>query len=107
MPLGTDPAALLRIGCGSGFSGDRLDAPGPVVEALAAAGGPAALMLEVLGERTLALAQRERLQKPEAGFEPALLDLLRPILARCVAHGIPIVTNGGAAHPRGAARAVL
>ncbi|MXP64533.1 DUF1446 domain-containing protein [Roseomonas sp. M0104] len=100
-------SALLRIGCGSGFSGDRLDAPGPVVEALVAAAGPAALMLEVLGERTLALAQRERLHRPEAGFEPALLDLLWPVLARCAAHGIPIVTNGGAANPRGAARAVL
>ena len=107
MPLGSDPTALLRIGCGSGFSGDRLDAPGPVVDALIAAGGPAALMLEVLGERTLALAQRERLHKPEAGFEPALPDLLRPILARCAQHGIPIVTNAGAANPRGAARAVL
>ncbi len=98
---------MLRIGCGSGFSGDRLDAPRPVVEALAAAGGPAALMLEVLGERTLALAQRERRHDPEGGYEPALLDLLRPILGRCVAHRIPIVTNGGAANPRGAARAVL
>ncbi|MBO1073464.1 acyclic terpene utilization AtuA family protein [Roseomonas marmotae] len=107
MALGSDPRALLRIGCGSGFSGDRLDAPGPVVDALVAAGGPAALMLEVLGERTLALAQRERLHRPDAGYEPALLDLLRPILARCLAHGIPIVTNGGAANPRGAAAAVL
>lgn len=98
---------MLRIGCGSGFSGDRLDAPGPVVEALAASGGPAALMLEVLGERTLALAQRERRHDPEAGYEPALIALLRPILAACVAHRIPIVTNGGAANPRGAARAVL
>jgi hypothetical protein len=107
MALGSEPSALLRIGCGSGFSGDRLDAPGPVVDALVAAGGPATLMLEVLGERTLALAQRERLQQPERGYEPALLDLLRPVLARCVAAGIPIVTNGGAANPRGAARAVL
>jgi hypothetical protein len=107
MAFRSPSTALLRIGCGSGFSGDRLDAPGPVVDALVAAGGPAALMLEVLGERTLALAQRERLQRPEAGFEPALLDLLRPVLARCVAHGIPIVTNGGAANPRGAAHAVL
>ena len=97
----------LRIGCGSGFSGDRTDAPGPVVDALIAAGGPAALMLEVLGERTLALAQRDRRANPEGGYEPALDALLRPILARCAAHGIPIVTNGGAANPRGAARAVL
>ncbi|WP_458094621.1 acyclic terpene utilization AtuA family protein [Roseomonas sp. WA12] len=98
---------MLRIGCGSGFSGDRTDAPGPVVDALIAAGGPAALMLEVLGERTLALAQRDRRANPDGGYEPALEALLRPILARCAAHGIPIVTNGGAANPRGAARAVL
>lgn len=97
----------LRIGCGSGFSGDRTDAPGPVVDALIAAGGPAALMLEVLGERTLALAQRDRRANPDGGYEPALEALLRPILARCAAHRIPIVTNGGAANPRGAARAVL
>jgi len=107
MTLTPPSSTLLRIGCGSGFSGDRLDAPGPVVDALIKAGGAAALMLEVLGERTLALAQRERLHRPEAGFEPALLDLLRPILTRCVAHGIPIITNGGAANPRGAAAAVL
>lgn len=97
----------MRIGCGSGFSGDRVDAPGPVVEALAAAGGPAALMLEVLGERTLALAQGERLRDPDAGYEPMLEALLRPVLATCRAARIPIVTNGGAANPRGAARAVL
>lgn len=98
---------ILRIGCGSGFSGDRLDAPGPVVDALVASGGPAALMLEVLGERTLALAQRSRKHDPDHGYEPALEDLLRPVLRRCVAHRIPIVTNGGAANPRGAARTIL
>jgi hypothetical protein len=100
-------AEMLRIGCGSGFSGDRIDAPGPVVAALAAAGGPAALMLEVLGERTLALAQGERLKNPEAGYEPMLEELLQPILATCREHRIPIVTNGGAANPRAAGRAVL
>jgi hypothetical protein len=100
-------AEMLRIGCGSGFSGDRIDAPGPVVAALAAAGGPAALMLEVLGERTLALAQGERLKNPESGYEPMLEELLRPILATCREHRIPIVTNGGAANPRAAGRAVL
>lgn len=100
-------SSLLRIGCGSGFSGDRLDAPGPVVDALIASGGPAALMLEVLGERTLALAQRERRHAPDRGYEPALEALLRPILARCAGHRIPVVTNAGAANPAGAGRAAL
>ncbi|MBP0492564.1 DUF1446 domain-containing protein [Roseomonas sp. SG15] len=96
---------MLRIGCGSGFSGDRIDAPIAVVAALAAAGGPAALMLECLGERTLALAQGERLKDPGHGYEPMLEALLRPILKTCRAHHIPIVTNGGAANPQAAARA--
>jgi hypothetical protein len=64
-------------------------------------------MLEVLGERTLALAQGERLKNPESGYEPMLEELLRPILATCREHRIPIVTNGGAANPRAAGRAVL
>ena len=51
---------ILRIGCAAGFSGDRTDAAGPVVDALLAAGGPAFLIFETLAERTLALAQLAR-----------------------------------------------
>lgn len=94
---------VLRIGCGAGFSGDRWDAAVPVVETLAAAGGPAVLMYETLAERTLALAQLQRRQQPDAGWEPTLERFLEPVLARCVAAGVPIVGNFGAANPRGAA----
>ena len=52
--LGSDPKALLRIGCGSGFSGDRLDAPGPVVEALATT---SAKRLEMVPEVPTAIEQ--------------------------------------------------
>ena len=97
---------LLRIGCGAGFAGDRWDAAVPVVEALAAAGGPAVLMFETLAERTLALAQLRRRQQPDAGWEPTLDRFVRPVLARCVAAGIPIVGNFGAANPVGAAAVV-
>lgn len=97
----------LRIGCAAGFSGDRADAAGPVVDTLAAAGGPAVLMFETLAERTLALAQLARRGNPEAGFEPLLDDMLRPILAKCLQHGIRIVSNFGAANPPGAARRIL
>ena len=34
----------LAIGCGAGFSGDRIDAAPPVVRTLVARGGPAALV---------------------------------------------------------------
>jgi hypothetical protein len=97
---------LLRIGCAAGFSGDRTDAAGPVVDALIAAGGPAFLIFECLAERTLALAQLARRSDPERGYEPLLDELLRPVLARCMAHGIRIVSNFGAANPRGAARRI-
>lgn len=97
---------VFRLGCGSGFSGDRLDAPGPVVDALIEAGGPAAMMFETLGERTLALAQLARDENSNAGFEPDLQPLLEPILARCVSNGIPIIGNFGAANPKAAARII-
>lgn len=96
----------LLIGCGAGFSGDRLDAPGPVVATLAARGGPACLMLETLAERTLALAQLRRRDDPDAGFEPMLEALLAPVLADCLRAGIRIVSNFGAANPAGAARRI-
>ncbi|MEJ1168936.1 acyclic terpene utilization AtuA family protein [Variovorax sp. CCNWLW235] len=100
----------LLIGCAAGFSGDRTDAAGPVVDTLIARlqGGPAEqrafLIFETLAERTLALAQLRRRDNPEAGYEPLLDAMLRPVLARCLAHGIRIVSNFGAANPRAAAR---
>lgn len=97
------PAAPLRIGCGAGFSGDRWDAGVAVVRTLVAHGGPAVLMYETLAERTLALAQLQRRADAQAGYEPTLERFIAPVLADCVAAGIPIVGNFGAAHPRGAA----
>ncbi len=97
----------LLVGCAAGFSGDRTDAARPVVDTLIARGGPAFLIFETLAERTMALAQLARRADPEAGFEPLLDEMLRPVLADCVRHGIRIVGNFGAANPRGAARKVL
>jgi hypothetical protein len=98
--------APLRIGCGAGFAGDRWDAAVPVVETLAAAGGPAVLMYETLAERTLALAQLQRRSEPDSGWEPSLERFLEPVLTRCVRAGIPIVGNFGAANAAGAAARV-
>jgi hypothetical protein len=91
------------VGCAAGFSGDRTDAAGPVVQALVAVGGPAVLIYETLAERTLALAQLAKRQDPNAGYEPLLEPMLAPVLADCLRHGIRIVSNFGAANPRGAA----
>jgi hypothetical protein len=97
-------ADALAIGGGAGFSSDRTDAAGPVVAALVAGGGPAALIFETLAERTLAAAQLARRQNPEAGYEPLLARFVGPVLRSCVEHRIPIVGNFGAANPRCAAR---
>ena len=99
--------APLLIGCAAGFSGDRADAAGPVVDTLARLGQPSVLMFETLAERTLALAQLARRANPDGGYEPLLDDMLRPILGKCLAHGIRIVSNFGAANPPGAARRIL
>jgi hypothetical protein len=99
--------SLLRVGCAAGFSGDRTDAAGPVVDALVASGGPAVLIFETLAERTLALAQLARRADAQAGYEPLLPELLRPVLARCLAADVKIVSNFGAANPAGAARCLF
>ena len=98
--------APLLIGSGAGFSGDRTDAALPVVRTLIAAGGPAVLMFETLAERTLALAQLARRNDPAHGYEPLLDALLSPVLGLCLANGIPIVGNFGAANPHAAAQRV-
>lgn len=93
----------LLVGCGAGFSGDRTDAAAPVVATLIRRGLPAALIFENLAERTLASAQLVKRRDPGAGYEPLLDAQLRPVLADCLAHGIAIVSNMGAANPRAAA----
>ncbi|KTT37355.1 hypothetical protein RSA46_24515, partial [Pseudomonas oryzihabitans] len=67
---------LLRIGCGAGYSGDRLE---PAVE-LAEHGRLDYLVFECLAERTIALAQQARLADPDAGFDPLLEARMRRIL---------------------------
>ena len=97
----------MRVGCAAGFSGDRTDAAGPVVATLVARGGPSYLVFETLAERTLALAQLARRADPHAGYEPLLDLMVAPVLGECLARGVRIVSNFGAANPRGAAQRIL
>ena len=92
----------IRIGAGAGFSGDRIE---PAI-ALAERGELDVLVFECLAERTIALAQMERLRDPDAGFDPLLGDRFRAVLPACRARGVTIITNMGAANPLGAARAI-
>lgn len=94
---------IYRIACAAGFSGDRTDVARFLVDELLKLGGSSCLIFESLAERTLALAQLERYQNPELGYEPLLSEMIEPVLADCVKAGIPIVGNFGAANPEAAA----
>jgi hypothetical protein len=98
--------ARVYIGAGAGFAGDRSDAGGPVVDALAKADGPRFLMYETLAERTLALCQLARRKDPARGYSPALERMLSPVLARCLQAGVKIVGNFGAANPPAAGKRI-
>lgn len=89
----------VRIGCGAGYSGDRIE---PAVE-LTAKGDIQYLGFECLAERTIALAQQEKMKNPAAGYDPLLEQRLRAVMEICKSKDIKIVTNMGAANPGAAA----
>ncbi len=97
---------MFRIGCGAGFSGDRVDAPQSVVAAIAEAGEGGAIIFETMGERTLALGHIARRSDPDRGYEPLLERFLEPVLATCIREKIAIVGNFGCANPVAAARLI-
>lgn len=93
----------LRIGCGAGFSGDRLE---PAL-LLAEKGELDYLALECLAERTIALAQLRKRRDPTEGYDPLLkrrVEMLLPVLKR---NGIRLISNFGAANPGAAGEAIL
>ena len=92
----------VRIGAGAGYSGDRIE---PAVE-LAEKGALDYLVFECLAERTIALAQRERLRDPELGYDPLLAERMTAVLPRCREKRTRIVTNAGAANPAAGAERV-
>lgn len=87
--------AILRLGAGAGYAGDRIP---PAVE-LAQHGRLDYLVFECLAERTIALAQLERLQQPDRGFDPLLAERMHAVLPVCLAQGTRIISNMGAANP--------
>jgi hypothetical protein len=84
----------IRIGCGAGFSGDRLE---PAI-VLAEKGELDYLVLECLAERTIALAQKRKLQDPAKGYDPLLERRIESLLPLLVQNNIRLITNMGAAN---------
>jgi hypothetical protein len=88
-----------RIGTGAGFAADRLD---PAVD-LAREGELDVMVLECLGERTVAFGHRDRVADPARGYNPHLARRMTALLPLCRETGTVIITNMGAANPCAAA----
>jgi hypothetical protein len=93
----------IRIGCGAGFANDRID---PAVK-LAKEGKLDYLSFECLAERTIALAQKRKLEDPEKGYDLLLEERMRRCLPHCAKNNTKIITNMGAANLIGAGKKVL
>lgn len=93
----------IRIGCGAGFSGDRLE---PAV-LLAEKGELDYLVLECLAERTIALAQQRKKDDPLTGFDPLLERRIKLLLPHLLKNKICLITNMGAANPLKAAEKIV
>ena len=93
------PSDIFRIGTGAGFAADRLD---PAVD-LAQRGELDVMVLECLGERTVAFAHRDRMADPRRGYNALLDRRMRALLPVCRTADTTIITNMGAANPRAAA----
>ena len=91
-PSGERP---LRIGCGAGYSGDRIE---PAIE-LVERGQLDYLVFECLAERTIALAQQAKARDPQAGFDPLLRERMEAVLAACHARGIKLDHQHGSREP--------
>lgn len=92
----------IRIGAGAGFSDDRIDPAHDLVRD----GDLDYLVFECLAERSIALAQLERQEDPEAGYNEWLEDRFSAVLPAAAVRGTRIITNMGAANPVAAARIV-
>lgn len=90
----------VRVAAGAGFAADRI---APAVD-LARDPRMDYLVFECLAERTIALAQLDRLENPERGFNPWLEERMRRVLPHCAANDTTVVTNMGAVNPQGGAR---
>lgn len=98
-----DSVPCVRIGEGAGYSGAWL---GPAVQ-LATRGALDYLTFECLGERTVALAQANRLTNPARGYDPFLARRMRAVLGPCHSNGTRVITNAGAANPEAGGACVI
>ncbi len=92
----------LRIGSGAGYAGDRLEPALVLMEK----GEIDYIGFECLAERTIAIAQQEKLKNPDKGYNALLEMRMEKVLPLAYKNKVKVITNMGAANPDGAARVV-
>lgn len=96
------PKDLVTIANCGGFWGDDPTAAKRQVE-----GGPFDyLVMDYLAEVTMAILQKQRKRRPDAGFATDAVAQLTDVLAACLERGTKIVTNAGGVNPIGCAAAI-
>ena len=100
--MATSRPTSIRIGVGAGTADDRIF---PAVQ-LARHGELDYLVFECLAERTVARENLTRSKNPERGYTPRMLERIEAVLPACLENDVRIVTNMGAANPRGGVRAI-
>jgi len=92
----------IRIGSGAGYAGDRIE---PAIDIIKY-GDLDYIIFECLAERTIALAQKEKLENPDKGYNNLLEYRMEKIMPVLQAHPVKIITNMGAANPTSAAEKI-
>lgn len=92
----------IRIGSGAGYGGDRIE---PAVD-LMRDGNLDYICFECLAERTISIAQQQRLKDPDKGYNELLEYRFERILPLLAEKRFKVVTNMGAANPVAAMRVV-
>ena len=92
----------IRIGSGAGYGGDRLE---PALEVMEK-GNVDYIIFECLAERTIAIAQEQKLKNPDKGYNSLLEYRMDKVLPLCAEKGIKVITNMGAANPGAAVKVI-
>ena len=92
----------IRIGSGAGYGGDRIE---PALQ-LIKEGDLDYIIFECLAERTIALAQKEKIEDQNKGYNPLLEYRMEKLIPLLKNHKVRVITNMGAANPIAAAEQV-
>ncbi|MGO5065261.1 DUF1446 domain-containing protein [Clostridium sporogenes] len=93
----------VRIGTGAGCGNDRIE---PAME-IVKNGEVDYIIFECLSERTISIAQMDKISNPKRGYNELLEYRMEKILPICKEKDVKIITNMGAANPIEAAERTI